>query len=233
MPQPVELAAFVHAELTRRANPKRAVTMAAYMKTAQAFYGVPAPEVHAIAKEARKRFVPAGAAAYRRNVLALWRLPNREARYAAIEYARQPAFLVPDSMPLLERMIREGAWWDFVDSIAANLVGPILLHHRAAVRPMLDRWIAGGDLWIRRSAILSQLRHKRETDAKLLFRYCLKCAAEREFFIRKAIGWALREYSKTDADAIRVFLEQHRETLSPLSCREAAKRLTPPTRPRA
>ncbi len=225
MPQHMELVEFVGGELGRLADPKRAVAMAAYMKTMQPFYGVGAPQVQGIAKEARKRFAPVSRSAYRKNVSALWRLPHREERYAAIEYAKQPAFLTPESVPLFERMIREGAWWDFVDGIAANLVGEVFLNHRSAVRPVLERWIEDEDMWIRRSALLVQLRHKGETDAAQLFEHCLKCASEREFFIRKAIGWALREYSKTDSRAVKTFLLKHRALLSPLSFREGAKRL--------
>lgn len=206
-------------------DPARAPAMAAYMKTSQPFYGVAAPRVQAIARAARKRFHPANRAAYEKNVLALWRQPQREARYAAIEYAKQPAFLTPDSIPLFERMIREGAWWDFVDGIASNLAGLTLLAHRKEAQPVLKRWIKDPDLWIRRAALLAHLRHKRETNAALLFEHCLKCASEKAFFIRKAMGWALREYSKSDPDAVQAFLQKNRGVLSKLSLREGARRL--------
>jgi 3-methyladenine DNA glycosylase AlkD len=219
--------------LSLAADPARAAAMAAYMKTEQPFYGVAAPHVHAISREARRCFLLASRTGYEKNVLALWRQPQREARYVAIEYAKQRAFLLPESIPLYERMIREGAWWDFVDDISANLVGQVLLHHRQAVRPVLERWIADPDLWVRRAALLAQLRHKRETDAEQLFEHCLKCAAEREFFIRKAIGWALREYSKTDANAVKAFLRKNRTALSPVSLREGAKHLDHTSKPTA
>ena len=225
MPQSAELVNFVCGELRRAADPSRAPAMAAYMKTSQPFYGVAAPQVHVIAKVACQRFLPANPTQYRRNVLALWRQPHREARYAAIEYAAQREFQTPESMPLYERMIREGAWWDLVDNIASTLVGLAYLDHRAAIRPMLDRWIEDPDLWIRRAAILAQLRHKRETDSAQLFRYCLKCSAEREFFIRKAIGWALRAYSYSEPTKVKAFLLKNRHTLSPFSLREGAKQL--------
>jgi 3-methyladenine DNA glycosylase AlkD len=223
--QHTELADFVCGELSRAADPVRAVAMAAYMKTTQPFYGVPAPHVHAIAKEARRCFLPGSRMGYEWNVLGLWQVPQREARYIAIDYAKQPAFLLPQSIPLYERMIREGAWWDFVDGISSNLVGLAYLSHRHAVRPLLECWIEDADFWIRRSALLAHLRHKSETDAEQLFRHCLKCAAEPEFFIRKAIGWTLREYSKTNPAAVMAFLTKHRESLSPLSLREGARHL--------
>jgi 3-methyladenine DNA glycosylase AlkD len=122
-------------------------------------------------------------------------------------------------------MIREGAWWDLVDGIASNLVGIAYMDHRKAIRRILDRWIEDPDLWIRRSALLAQLQHKSETDSAQLFRYCLLCAGERDLFIRKAIGWALREYSYSEPAKVKAFLLKHGEKLSPLSFREASKRL--------
>jgi 3-methyladenine DNA glycosylase AlkD len=225
MTQSTELTDFVCGELSRAADPVRAVATAAYMKTMQPFYGVPAPHVHAIAKEPRRCFLPGSRAGYENNVLALWGQPQRESRYVAIDYAKQRAFLLPESIPLYERMIREGAWWDFVDGISSNLVGPVYLGHREAVQPVLNRWIEDPDLWIRRSALLAHLRHKRETDAEQMFGHCLKCAGEREFFIRKSIGWALREYSKTNPSAVKGFLSKNRKSLSQLSLREGARHL--------
>ena len=225
MAQNTELVDFVCGELAQRADRARAQDMAAYMRTGQPFYGVARPYVNTIAKQARRRFVPASPAAYKKNVLALWRLPQRDAQYVAIEYAKQPAFILPTAIPLYERMVREGAWWDLVDDISANLVGIVYLHHRKVAQPVLDRWIGDPDFWIRRAALLSQLRRTTHTDARHLFGYCLKCAHEKEFFIRKAIGWALREYSKNDPQAVKAFLIQNRKKLSPLSLREGAKHL--------
>lgn len=225
MPRHAELAEYVQGELTRLADSKRAIAMAAYMKTAQPFYGVGAPQIHTIAAEARGRYPPATHAAYLRNVRALWKLPHREPRYIAIEYGKQREFLRPDSLPLFEQMVRDGAWWDFVDGIAASLVGMALLDHRKVVQSVLDGWITDGSFWIRRTAILAQLRHKSQTDSATLLRYCLTCAAEREFFIRKAIGWALREYSKSNPGGVAAFLKKNRVILSPLSLREGAKHL--------
>lgn len=122
-------------------------------------------------------------------------------------------------------MAVEGAWWDLVDDVAANLVGALLLGHRAAMRPVMEAWVDDDDMWRRRTAILSQLRHRDQTDAEMLFDFCRRRAHETEFFIRKAIGWALREYSKTDPGAVAAFLRRHGDELSGLSRREAAKHL--------
>jgi 3-methyladenine DNA glycosylase AlkD len=221
-----ELARYVTAELKRLADPAKAPTMAAYMKTAQAFYGVQTPIRATILREARDRFEPPDQKSYERNVLALWKLPYREERYCAIAYARQHhRFITPSALPLYERMIREGAWWDFVDDIAVNLVGAVLGNFRVKTRPIIERWIDDPDMWIRRTALLSHLKHKKTTDAAQLFDHCIRRADESEFFIRKAIGWTLREYSKTEPRAVRAFLKKNRIRLSKLSFDEGSKHL--------
>jgi 3-methyladenine DNA glycosylase AlkD len=221
-----ELARYVTAHLERLADPAKAPAMAAYMKTAQPFFGVSTPMRAAMLKEMGERFAPPDQKSYARSVMALWQLPHREEQYCAISFARRhEQFIVPASIPLYERMVREGAWWDFVDEIAANLVGAVYGNFRAQTRPVIERWIDDEDMWIRRTALLSHLKHKRKTDAAQLFKHCLKRAHEPEFFIRKAIGWALREYSKTDPRAVRAFLTKNRKRLSNLSYAEGSKHL--------
>ena len=225
-PQSDQLARYVTAELRALADPAKAPAMAAYMKTAQPFYGVPTPRRAIIVRETRDRFAPADQKSYERNVLALWKLPYREEQYCAIAYARQhPRFITPSALWLYERMIREGAWWDFVDEIAVNLVGALLGNFRATTSPIIERWCDDRDMWIRRTALIVHLKHKKETDAAQLFDHCLRRSDEREFFIRKAIGWALREYSKTDPRAVSAFLKKNRQRLSNLSYAEASKHL--------
>jgi 3-methyladenine DNA glycosylase AlkD len=218
------LIAFVQRELRDRADPRKAVAMAAYMKTSMPFYGVPTPAREQIHREIRARFSIANRKDYERAVLGLWRLPHREEKYFAIAVARSfRDFIVPESMPLYRRLIEEGAWWDFVDEVAAHLVGMVLLHHRKEIAPMMDRWIEDADLWVRRSAIISQLKHRDKTDHVRLFRYSLAQAAEKDFFIRKAIGWALRQYAYSEPDRVRDFITKHRGKLSPLTYREASR----------
>ncbi|HKM99260.1 MAG TPA: DNA alkylation repair protein [Candidatus Binataceae bacterium] len=222
------LPALVQSRLKELADPARARAMAAYMKTDQPFYGVPTPDRAPIVKELKTRFVPDNRTAYERAVLSLWKLPHREERYVAIAYARsQPRFVTIESIPLYERMIREGAWWDFVDEIAVHLAGAVLLANRAEMGPIVERWIGDADMWIRRSALIAQTRHKAATDREVLFDHCLRRAAEKDFFIRKAIGWALREYGKTNPAAVRSFLKRYRARLSPLSFKEGSKHLGP------
>ena len=219
-----ERVAFVQHELKVRADRRNAIRMAAYMKTSMPFYGVPKPARELICRELRKRFAVTNQKNYERAVLSLWKLPHREEKYFAIDVARTSRdFIVPDSVPLYRRMVEEGAWWDFVDEIAAHLIGAVLLHHRKEIAPLMDQWIEDADLWIRRTAIISQLTHKDKTDHARLFRYSLAQAAEKDFFIRKAIGWALRQYAYTAPDRVRDFITKNRNRLSPLTYREASR----------
>jgi 3-methyladenine DNA glycosylase AlkD len=217
---------FIQQEFRKLADPAKAAPMAAYMKTETPFHGIQKPARAAVLREVKKRFAPKTRQEYEAGVLALWRLPHREEKYAALDFAIQwPAFINRESLPLYERLIREGAWWDLVDPAATGLVGRVLLKERPAVRKTMDEWIDDENVWIRRAALLSQIRHKENTDERQLFRHCLRRAHEGEFFIRKAIGWALRDYSYTAPEAVRDFLLTHRDRLSGLSFREGAKQL--------
>jgi 3-methyladenine DNA glycosylase AlkD len=126
--------------------------------------------------------------------------------------------------------VRTGAWWDVVDEIASHLVGQVLLDHRAATTPVMDDWAVDADsLWVRRTAMLAQLRHADRTDTDLLARVLTAnlddTAYGREFFVRKALGWALRQHARTDPVWVRTFVRTHADRLSGLSRREALKHL--------
>lgn len=217
---------FLARELREVGDPERAAGMAAYLKTDMPFYGVPNPACKKIYREMRGRFPIGSRADYVAAIEALWSRPHREEKYCAIRVAMDyPEYITIGSVPLFRRMIVEGAWWDFVDDVAIRLVGRVLLDDRPRMHPKLDRWIDDQDMWIRRTAILSQIKHKDRTDQEQLFGHCLKRADEKEFFIRKAIGWALREYAKTEPDAVREFALTNRDQLSGLSFREATKHI--------
>ena len=168
-------------------------------------------------------------------MLELWEdAEHREEWYAAIALVRHRpyrAWLDPDLLPLLEQLVRTGAWWDVVDEVAAHPVGQVLLDHRAAATPVIDRWSVDPDsLWVRRTAMLAQLRHREETDTDLLERVLVAnlddTAYGREFFVRKALGWALRQHARTDAAWVLAFVSTHADRLSGLSRREALKHQT-------
>ena len=208
------------------ADPEKAGPMAAYLRTDMPFYGVQKAGRVPVMRRLKKEFPPVLRDDYEEAVLALWRLEHREEKYLAIEYARGfDEFVVFESVPLYERMITEGAWWDLVDGTASWLVGRVLLKERTRTEPVMRSWILSEDMWLRRTSIICQLGHKADTDDSLLADACTANLPDTEFFIRKAIGWALREYAKTNPDWVRDYVSRHRQELSALSHREATKHL--------
>ncbi len=221
-----DLVKFVARELRARANPEKARGMAAYMKTDMPHFGVQKPDREPVVREMLRRFPATSRTACERNVRALWRQPHREEKYVAIQYAvRHRDLISSKSLPFYERLIRQGAWWDFVDDVAIRLVGEALRRERDVVRPVLEEWLEDDDMWIRRTVLISQIKHKEETSWRHLFADCLARAHEKEFFIRKAIGWALRDYSYAAPERVQKFITRHRDVLSPLSVREGSKEL--------
>ena len=218
--------AFAKQQLQALADPRAAVDMAKYLKTTMPFYGVKTPDRVPIARVMAERWSPQTATEYRSLVLALWEQAHREMKYLGISMAsRHSRFITPAALPLYKRLIVEGAWWDLVDGVAGDLVGTVLLEHRERTTPLLRRWLGDDDLWLRRSTIISQLNHKEATDAAFLFECCATRAHETEFFIKKAIGWALRQYARTDPAAVKRFVKEQGDRLSGLSRREALKHL--------
>jgi 3-methyladenine DNA glycosylase AlkD len=162
----------------------------------------------------------------RRIVRDCWSRPEREWQYFACDLvAKNARNLSPRFLSAAKTAITQKSWWDTVDSLATKTVGG-LVRTNPELAATMDRWIADRNIWLARAAILHQLSYKKDTDPERLFAYCAARAPDAEFFIRKAIGWALREYSKTDAIAIQRFVRDHRNELSPLSQREALKWLS-------
>ncbi len=221
-----ECVEFVRTALAERANPAKAEGMAAYMKTEMPFYGVQKPGRTEILRHLKAEFAPRDRVSYTEVVTALWELPHREEKYlaqaVAIEFAE---YIVPDSLPLYRRFIVEGAWWDFVDETATHLIRELVLGYPDEVWPVVDTWVNDENMWLRRAAIICQVGAKDRTDADRLFAFCRSRLEEKEFFIRKAIGWVLRDYAKTDAQAVAYFVNEHRDELSGISFREATKHI--------
>ncbi len=199
---------------------KAASWQAAYLLHQFPFLGVRTP----ILRKALRRFYKTHPFIdWRQDLETLWNQPEREFHYAAIELALyHKKEWVEADIALFERMIRSNSWWDTVDTIAPHLMGPLLQRFPNLISH-IDQWIESDHLWLRRSSIIFQLRYKEKTDEKRLFRTCQTLAHEKEFFIRKAIGWALREYGKREGEAVKRFVEK--TPLSPLSRREALKHL--------
>jgi 3-methyladenine DNA glycosylase AlkD len=200
--------------------------MQAYMKSAMPYLGVQTPMLRKTIRPLFRAHALETFAEWSAVVLELWRTARyREERYAAIELAgvaRYRSFRTLDTVPMYEEMITSGAWWDYVDAIARQL-GEILRNYTQPMASLLREWAVCENLWKRRSAILAQLAFKRETDLDLLFDCIRPSLGSSEFFLRKGIGWALREYAKTDADAVIRYVRRYETQLSALSKREALR----------
>jgi len=227
MSAPSPLIAAIRRELKRHADPAKAPAMQAYMKSSMPYYGVQTPGLREIQRRLFAAHPLPDFETWRDTALALWRgARHREERYAAIGLTGFPAydrFQTLATLRMYEEMIVTGAWWDYVDGIASDRLGPLLRRYPAAMKRRMRQWSRGSDLWKRRAAILCQLRFKAETDLELLYDCIRPNLGDREFFMRKAIGWALRQYAWTDPREVVRYVREHADTLSPLSRREALK----------
>ena len=220
----------VRAGLRDLADPDRAPAMQRYMKSELPYHGVKMPEVRRLTRSVYAEHVLSQRDSWTATVRALYdEAAFREERYAALmllSSRRYRDWLTADTLPLVEHLVVTGAWWDLVDDLAHD-VGAILLVDRDRAEPVVRGWIDSPDLWLRRAAILCQLGLKDRTDVALLADAITPAMGEREFFLRKGIGWALREYARTDPEWVRRFVAAHETELSPLSRREALKHLDP------
>ncbi|HZC71388.1 MAG TPA: DNA alkylation repair protein [Jatrophihabitans sp.] len=226
MPADAELIAAVRAGLHELADPARAPGMAAYMKSTMPCLGVRLPQVRGIVRAAARERPPRTTAELRDTVLKLWReAAYREERYAATALLNAPGvrrLREPDLITLYQELIVTGAWWDHVDEVSGR-VGELLLEFPAQIRPVVAGWQRSTDRWLRRTSIICQRSARDRTDLALLTGAIEANADDRDFFLRKAIGWALRSYAYTDPEWVRAFVSGHK--LSPLSVREATKHL--------
>lgn len=222
----VELIGAVRAALRRAAQPELAGPMQAYMKSATPYLGVRVPVMRTLTRAEAKRRAFGTCADLMDTVLRLWREADyREERYAAIALLDSPAarrVRDPALLGTLRELILTGAWWDYVDELA-HRVGDLLRGWPAEVRPALLTWTRSDDRWLRRASIICQLGAREQVDVELLTVAIEASMGERDFFLRKAIGWALRDYARTDPAWVRSFTSTHE--LSPLSRREALRHL--------
>jgi 3-methyladenine DNA glycosylase AlkD len=223
-----KLATRIRGELAAAANPLKAPDMQAYMKSTMPYRGVQMPQLRAITRQAFVDHPLATRQAWQSAVLELWRGAKfREERYAAVEligFKRYTEFRTPEVMPMLEEMVVTGAWWDHVDELS-HIIGDLLLAYPKQIRPLMRAWSTDENLWKRRVSIICQVGLKRDTDLKLLYANIKPNLADRDFFIRKAIGWSLRQYAWTDPDEIARYVREHEARLSGLSRREALKNI--------
>ena len=213
--------------LIELADAERAVGQQAYMKSAMPYHGVVMADVRRVVRDVlRKRPLPS-ARTWQKVVLRLWRdASHREQRHAAIEVLVAKAhaqWLRLERLSMVEEMVVTGAWWDYVDALAINAVGPILRAAPAEMKPLLLGWAKGDDVWKRRSAILAQIKFKAATDEAFLAAAIAPSLGNREFFLAKAIGWALRQHSRTNPAFVVDYVAMHKDQLVPLSKREGLK----------
>ena len=220
-------------------DPSRAVGQQAYMKSDLPYHGLTTPELRATVRPIFAPAVPTLTTpeALDDAVRGLWdNATHREQRYAAITLLRHRGVArhrTPDRLPLYRHLILTGAWWDYVDDIAIHLVRELVLAHPDVGAQMRD-WAHEPDIWLRRTAIICQVGAGRGTDTDLVVAAVLPNLegtetagpmGRQDFFVRKGIGWMLRDYAYTDPDWVRTFVEQHRHAMSGLTIREATKHL--------
>jgi 3-methyladenine DNA glycosylase AlkD len=227
-----ELVAAIRDGLAELADPVRAEATRAYMKSVMPYRGLTTAARRGLVRAAQAATPPADAGAWLASILALWReAAYREERYAAIDLLidrRAAAWRTPALVPTIEELVVTGAWWDLVDPVATHALGELLGRFDGEVRPVVAAWAGDDHMWLRRSAVICQIKAKAATDTALL-EHCIEAnIGQRDFFIRKAIGWALREYAKTDPDWVAAFVGGRADRLSPLSRREALKHIGVP-----
>ncbi len=203
-------------------NPKRAEMAKHYLKGQFEFIGLDAKTLRSLIADFIKEFHYPDTEKLGEVALHLWRMPEREFQHAAIEIIRKKTkqFRKQDIAWVEELIIRK-SWWDTVDAIAIHICGDFFKLFPEQIIPITNRWIDSDNIWLNRSALLFQLKYKVNTDTKLLSSYIEKQAGHKDFFVRKAIGWILREYSKTNKKWVAEFVASHQ--LSSLSRKEATK----------
>jgi len=214
------------------ADPAIAAPMQAYMKSALPCHGIKAPLRRRLTAELVRTLPLPDTATLTEAMRTLWRQADfREERYAAMELARvgpHRKLLDVSMLPLVEKMIAGGAWWDYCDDLSAGTVAPLLQQDPRTVKPLLRRWARSDNLWLRRAAFLCQRSLKPpHFDAVLLYDCILPSIGDGrfagEFFVRKGIGWALRSRSYAAPDEVIAFIREYGARLSPLTKREAMK----------
>lgn len=206
-------------------DPARAEGMSAYMKNHFPFLGISSPQRRRLAQTALSGLPRPGDGDLARFARLCWERPEREYQYAAIDQLRKATRRLPSwLLAELRWMIVTKPWWDSCDPLAGTVVGGIVKRHPGS-EALMEQWIRDENLWLRRAALLHQLKWKEASNQDRLFGFCELTMGEKDFFIRKAIGWALRQHARIAPEEVSRFLIEHRPRLSGLSFREAAKHL--------
>ena len=214
----------LHQLFEEQGHPAIAQGQQAYMKGRFLFHGIKTPERRRLMRVFLERCGPPSTDQLPAIVRSAWSADEREMHYAGMElFSSKVKELDASWLPLAEETILQHSWWDTVDFIAVHVMGAILLRHPDHLPAWNRRLMHGIEPWSQRTALIMQLQWKERTDSRMLFGNCEVLAGHRDFFIRKGIGWALRQYARTSPDAVRDFVTVHQ--LSPLSRREALKHL--------
>lgn len=224
-----ELVAGIRTALAAAGDPERAADQQRYMKSEMPYRGISSPELTALLRPLLSAWDPGGRAAWEATVRALWdEATHREEWYAALAVARHRRarpWLDAGSLELSQHLVVTGAWWDVVDVVAVHLVGVALRADRAAVEPVVRAWAGDEHLWLRRTAVLCQVGAHDHVDADLLRHVVEANLDDGSFWLRKAIGWALRDRARTDPAWVRAEVDRLGDRLPALSRREATKHL--------
>lgn len=212
----------IEKEFVNHLDDENAIGMKAYMRDQFDFLGLKKPLRAELLKPVFDSFKAVNSDEWPLIVQQVWNLKFREFQYVAMELCRKKSKdFQAGHLPLLEKMILEKSWWDTVDFVASNLVGDLFKRHPELIDKTISKWLKTENFWLHRTAIIFQLKYGKHTDQQLLFSLCSRYAEEKEFFIRKAIGWALRQYSKSNPGSVRDYIKKQK--LSPLSVKEASK----------
>lgn len=232
MPADLALVEAVRAATAAAADPGRAAAQQAYMKSAMPYRGIAAPQLKRLLRPLLAEHPPASRADWEATVRELWDGAEfREERYAATALVRHrtaAGWCDGGALPLARHLIVTGAWWDHVDELAVHLVGEALRADPAVVRPVLVAWASDDELWLRRTAVMCQVGAKGDVDLDLLRLAIDTNVDDRTFWLRKAIGWALRDLARAEPDWVRAEVARLGDRLSGLSRREALKHLAEP-----
>nr|WP_296266139.1 DNA alkylation repair protein [uncultured Merdimonas sp.] len=213
----------IKARFEENQNPENAVKMAKYMKNLFPFYGIPTPQRKKLYRDFLKEEKKKGAVDWG-FLDQCYADEHRECQYLVFDYlASMQKFLTYDDIPKIWKYIKEKQWWDSIDCLD-RIVGEIGLSD-SRVDELMLQWSLDEDLWVRRLAIDHQLLRKEKTNRELLGQIIVNNLGSKEFFINKAIGWSLRDYSKTDPEWVKDFIDQYKDRMDKLSIREGSKYL--------
>ena len=218
------LVRLINTELEAKAHPDHREGMIAYMKHQFEYYGVKSPMRKEVLRSIWKEHKVLIQDNFRELTKLLWACDHRECKYFAMDILKKCKRNIDGKdIGFLEELITDGSWWDTVDFLSVHVGGEVFRKAPELIKPRTDKYLAGDNIWLIRLGILYQLSYGPETDTERLFDILERSMGTKEFFINKAIGWALRQYSKYNPNAVREFIEKNKQKMANLSIREGSK----------